>query len=545
MTTVAEYVEAVVRRRREQLEPRDFEPDWQDRPRRHKVYPGMTRLPLPAGPHSASAPLAGAVTAPEPATEGSSGGKLSLGTLGELLRDSYGLYRRRVAIHPNPDLGLLPTSWSAVWSRGTASGGGLYPAEIYWVSGGNGPSLPGVYYYSTPHHAMQRLLLGDVTGQVRGAVGDDWLTERDDQFLLVSIKFWKNSFKYNSFCYHAITMDVGTLLGTWQLWARARGIHLRPAMWFDEPALNRLLGVPGHAESVFAVVPLPWAHAASPAAPDPEPADRSEDRAPHQPGVTAREAERSRRVIRFAQIENVHADTIHTSSARPDPSRLVDASSVTPKPSQSESVRLPAPETLDVDVTRALRARRSSFGRFAGQPRMAPQRLGTVLAAGAAGALASDLKEPGGAPSLTRLVVFVNHVDGLAPGSYAYDQVHHCLGVVRLGAAGEFLQRNYFLDNYNLEQAAAVLVVIARPRTVIDAIGPRGYRLVNAEVGAVAQAVYTACAALDLGCGAALGFDNVSYGEELGLAGTGEWPLLVLMIGAERVGEADLDFRIH
>ena len=53
---------------------------------------------------------------------------------------------------------------------------------------------------------------------------------------------------------------------------------------------------------------------------------------------------------------------------------------------------------------------------------------------------------------------------------------------------------------------------------MLDAVGDRGYRLVNATIGAVAQNVYIAAAALGLGCGVALGFDNVSYIEQLGLA---------------------------
>ena len=76
-----------------------------------------------------------------------------------------------------------------------------------------------------------------------------------------------------------------------------------------------------------------------------------------------------------------------------------------------------------------------------------------------------------------------------------------------------------------------------------DLVGPRGYRRVNAEVGAVTQSVYLACAALDVGCGAALGFDNVSYQEELQITDETEWPLLILMIGHEREGQPEFVYR--
>jgi hypothetical protein len=106
-----------------------------------------------------------------------------------------------------------------------------------------------------------------------------------------------------------------------------------------------------------------------------------------------------------------------------------------------------------------------------------------------------------------------------------------------------FLQRNYFLPNYNLEQAAVVIVPAIRVTDVLDAAGPRGYNVVNATIGAVAQSFYTAAAALDLGCGVALGFDGVSYIEELGL--DGETPLLIMLAGHERALPSDYRYDLR
>lgn len=83
-----------------------------------------------------------------------------------------------------------------------------------------------------------------------------------------------------------------------------------------------------------------------------------------------------------------------------------------------------------------------------------------------------------------------------------------------------------------------------RTHAVLDAVGDRGYRLVNATVGAIAQTVYTAASAVHTGCGVALGFDNLSYAEELGLEATGEAPLLIMMIGNERPAPADFRYEI-
>ncbi|TGY93547.1 nitroreductase family protein, partial [Streptomyces rhizosphaericola] len=226
--------------------------------------------------------------------------------------------------------------------------------------------------------------------------------------------------------------------------------------------------------------------------------------------------------------------------ARPAPGALAPAAAHPVDPA-AEEVELPPARPLETDVRTALRDRRSSFGRFDAQQPVTRPQLAACLAAAAAG---SRLGGDTGDVRLAKLYVFVSHVEGVEPGSYAYDPERCVLRRVKEGRPGEFLQRNYFLANYNLEQAGAVLVPTVRTTAVLDAVGDRGYRLVNATIGAVAQSLYTAASAVDLGCGVALGFDNISYIEELGLDGTGEAPLLIMMIGNERPAPADFRYEI-
>ena len=83
---------------------------------------------------------------------------------------------------------------------------------MLWICGPGGPLTPGVHYYDTRHHEMRRLLAGDVTPEVRAAVGEP--AAGYGQFLVLGVRFWQNSFKYNSFSYHVVTMDTGALLQT-------------------------------------------------------------------------------------------------------------------------------------------------------------------------------------------------------------------------------------------------------------------------------------------------------------------------------------------
>ncbi|WP_139216447.1 SagB family peptide dehydrogenase, partial [Streptomyces sp. CC77] len=252
-----DYAAAIMRRGRVAMPPADFVPDWADSPRRTKLYPGADTVPLPDGGYPADASLDRGLG---PATgTGVPGGAFDLGALAGMLLDSYGLTGRRLGVQANTDLPALPRYPDANWSRGTASGGGLYPVSVYWVSGPGGPLPPGVHYYATRRHALQRLLAGDVSGEVRAALGEAAPGAADtDQYLVLGVKYWQNAFKYNSFSFHAVSMDVGTLLQTWRMWARARGLDVEPLMWFDEERLARLLGLRTEEEGVFAVVPLRW-----------------------------------------------------------------------------------------------------------------------------------------------------------------------------------------------------------------------------------------------------------------------------------------------
>ncbi|MGW2256491.1 SagB/ThcOx family dehydrogenase [Streptomyces sp. NPDC001780] len=560
-----DYASAIMHRGRVPMEPVDFVPDWADRPRKTKFYPGVESFPLldtgfPATATVAAGCLPAARREPGPFT---------LDALSGMLRDSYGLTGRRLGVQANTDLAALPHYPQANWSRGTASGGGLYPVSVYWVSGPGGPLVPGVHYYSAPHHAMQRLLAGDVTAQVRAALGGTVPGADHDQFLVLGIKYWQNAFKYNSFSFHAVSMDLGALVQTWRIWAHSRGLALEPALWFEERRLSHLLGVDDEEEGIFAVVPLAWesagpaaghtakepaggsrggGSAAGPRSDPPAPAP-----APPAPGPAVRhtDSERSRTVLRFETLRRIHDATARDAADRPAPGALEQAAAVA-RAATGTPVPLPEPALPPVTVRTALRERRSSFGRFDASRPVTPTQLAAMLSACARVSLGGDAEPSAGAggpdgpraPRLLTLYAFVNHVEGVAPGAYAYDPDTGALGPVVPGAPGPFLQRNYFLSNYNLEQAGVVVVPTIRVDAVLDAVGDRGYRLVNATVGAVAQTFYTTAAALGLGAGVALGFDNISYIEELGLDATGEKPLLIMLLGHERPDPADFRYEI-
>nr|WP_063741046.1 SagB family peptide dehydrogenase [Streptomyces sp. SID8377] len=515
------------------MEPVGFTPDWEDQPSRHKTYLGVRRFPLPPGVGRPLAPTADVVLKEPPPGPGP---LWTAGSLASLLRLSCGVLDRRLRVNWNQDSHVRVLYPEALWGRGSASGGGMYPLEVYWVAGPSGPLTPGVYHYATAHHAFERLVAGDLTAEVRDACAG---AGSADGFLLVTVRFWKNAFKYNSFCYHVVTQDAGALLGCWELIARATGRRLPRVLWFDDERLNRLLGLVTDEESVLAVVPLPF----GPPGADPEPSAAAAGSAGRGGPAGRPIFERSARTRTFEQVRQVHRAVLDDRRPRPDPAvarRLVPL----PRENGGE-VELPRPLAgrLDTDLGEVLRGRRTSFGSFVGSRPLGLDELATVLAgtASAQRYTADAVPEDAG---LTGLYVLANRVAGLPAGSYRYDAGGRRLQVVRQEPIAGTLQRSYYLSNYNLEQVGAVLAISGRWRSTLEAFGSRGYRVLNAEVGALSQTAYTVAAALGVGCGVVLGFDNIAIDEAVGLDGGDERTFLFVLLGHERTDRADYDYRL-
>ncbi|MFD9130377.1 hypothetical protein [Kitasatospora sp. NPDC059571] len=225
-----------------------------------------------------------------------------------------------------------------------------------------------------------------------------------------------------------------------------------------------MLGAEPSAEGLFAVVPLRWAGA-----------EAVRDRPPgagSRPRVVRTERERSRRVFGFEAVQRMQQATLRNAVHRPAADAIAPAVARPPERAGAGGrYPLPAAASMPVSVREALRARRSSFGRFvAGRPLRAAELAGALDAAVAGAALDSDATA-GGESSPAAFYVFATHVEGVPPGAYAYHPAARELQLVRAGAPGAFLQRNYFLSNYNVEQAGAVIVPAVRTAAVLDAGG--------------------------------------------------------------------------
>ena len=498
----------------DELVPADHLIDWGDKPYGFKLYNDPVSIALPA-PKRLS----------EAAVFGSPIEKLSslLCLLGAPLY-------RKMSINWNDGSTAGTGHADQQYSRATASGGGLYPAEFYLCIEGIPALRPGVFHYNGVQHSLVQIAPGPAATRVRGALPEG--AANCSVYLLVSIEFWKSAFKYHNFAYHVCGQDAGAAVATAAHACAELGIGLEVHFWFEDRAVNQIAGLDTAGESVYVVLGLEM---------DPAPPlvlERDEQEQPGRvnglgaiPGAGGPvERQRSMRTFVTPILEQVHVSSLITGE-------------------ELAGIRL-EPAAHEDDLRRQSAAqqssswifeRRSSWGGMRSHPDLKESALlqflnrvvdEIVFARSLERLLVSSTGSSVTGADLLRFVVFANHVAGLERGLYRYSEGTSTL--VPYGppeAAEMYLQQFYRLDNYNWEQASCLLFPVGGVAKALESYGDRGVRILNMQAGIAAQTTYRVSAQSGLECGAVLGLRLLSLNRWLQLEEGTETVLVALLLG--------------
>jgi len=306
----------------------------------------------------------------------------------------------------------------------------------------------------------------------------------------------------------------------WRYLATSSGRPIHPRLLFDDRALNGLLGLDELDESVLGVVPL---------------GEGASQGAPTDARIeTSRFHERSHVTRRFETVSRVHEAVLDAPVIVPTDPTVVPTTT-TDAPESVGVVSLPhAPDYPgDGTIPEVLRDRRSSFGAFSSTRTTTVEELSVILSAAERAGAETNESWDGAIPAPS-VFVLANRIEGLPSGSWEHRADSGELWPIHLGPIAHALQLNYYLSNYNLQEAAAVLAIAGNWSAAREQHGARAYRLVNFSVAAVAQSVNVAATAIGVGSGIVLGFDNISIDEMLDLDGTPRRTFLFVIIGKER-----------
>lgn len=128
------------------------------------------------------------------------------------------------------------------------------------------------------------------------------------------------------------------------------------------------------------------------------------------------------------------------------------------------------------------------------------------------------------------LFPIVMAVEGVDPGIYHYNSVHHHLELVRAGSFATWL-REMVLYQLEFAHASVAFVLVSAVGRLAAKYGERAYRLSFLDTGHVSQNLYLVGECLDVQICATAGFIDDELELALGLDGASMIPTLVVLAG--------------
>jgi SagB-type dehydrogenase family enzyme len=490
-----------------------------DAPNRFDVFLKSTRVPLSSGLNFKDLRL-GRIRAQPPQSHLQYPEALS-----DFLLLTAGLVRRKLALNWTVRGRKTATDLRPIYSRGTASGGGLYPLNVYLVLRSR-IGVPGVYGYDVGHHSLTRIRLAHLESLITTAL--EW-TASPDLWFIITARFWRTIFKYHSLSYQIITQDVGALLGSMEQVAYSLGWTAKVFYWFHDQAVARLLRLELETEAPFAVLSVKQGASENDAG-DNQAAPSADDSLRN--GYHCRIYEQSQKRPMPAMLRRIHEATLLNEVRRPY-SRISKWKLLTPMTDRA---------CIDANLCSILKDRETSWGLFRSEPAIQLSTLKKLFDFVACGVrYQTDLYKQHVVLPTVRFSLIAQYVNGLRAGAYDFSSSRSEFSLCSTQPDPMSMQGLYFLANHNLDQVGAILVVIGRIELVLQSLGPRGIRVLNAEAGIAAQRAYMASTALSLGCGAILGFDGRKIDQILGLTKE-EMPLLLILLGSRCANAFAYDF---
>ena len=464
---------------------------------------GAPRIGLPEVGAAPSLSLAETVRGFEPAA-GFGASELPLAMLARLLHLTNGV---------TGELG-------GVALRAAPSAGALYAGEVYVAAGRIGGLAPGLYHFAVPERALVRLREGDPLAEIAGALEEPDRLRGAAFAVLLANAFGRYRARYANRGYRYALIDTGHIVENLRLASAAHGLGEAGFARFHDAQLGALLGPAGRGLGVCFVsaVGAPGRdddrHPGLPSSPT---------GGPPPPGLRTlrRLAERDPRAALApgGSVERYHAASGLT-WAPGDPERRregaeADSAEVT------QGRPLPPRPDPALSVEAAIRARRSPL-RFLPEEIDAAD-LGFVLA------MARARPQLARAPGV-ELHAIAHRVRGLAPGLYATDGSR-----VELRRGGDLREPLVAacLDQEMAGQASAALLMVARPAAAAAREGPRSYRNLLIESGAIAQRIYLAAESQGLAARNLAAFVDDDVAALLGFGADGRAVLHLTLLGRE------------
>lgn len=474
---------------------------WGSTPPPAKEYAGSAHVALPAVVAGSSRSLAATVRGFAPAA-GFEAREIPLAMLARLLHQTNGITGELVG-----ESGKVPL-------RAAPSAGALYAGEIYVAAERVQNLPPGLYHFAVLERALVRLREGPLLSEVADALEEPDRV-RDAAFaVLHSNVFDRYGVRYGNRGYRYALIDTGHIAENLRLAAAAEGFGEVGFTRFEDERLDALLGADGASEAVCFVsaVGVPATVSRSGARGARRLVER-DSRAAVAPG---------RSVLRYHQGTRL----VRGEGGRGSPveaARSADPEETAPEPRADITGDPLASRAADpsVSVELAIRARRSPLVFLPEAIDAADLAFVLAMARGDA----PIERAPG-----VELFAIVHRVRGIAPGLYASDGRR--LALRRQGDLRDALTEAC-LGQDKAGLVAAALLMVAQPAEAAARFGPRAYRDLLVESGAIGQRIYLAAESVGLAARNLAAFWDDDLDELLGFGPDGRAVLHLTLLGRD------------
>jgi hypothetical protein len=464
---------AQLREKPHEVNPSDWRVNWNDAPWPITVRTGGERTPLS---QSSSQPM--------------------LRQLGYFFSQTFAMTRLRA--DPQAGIPATPNGANArrhespiIARRPIPSGGSMYPVEAYIVL----PPAEQIYHYD-PYRNDIISLFSDPNPQPPGS-----LSQPSTMSIYLSLRHWKNVYKYGAFSFRLGTVDAGVALGrAFRVGGEIfGGVRVIPE-WRNRDIEERLAMDP-RTEAIFVGLDF------GPVSPSPSSADRAALRNSsnhHWPATKILErSQHIRQPPRFEAAQQAVRQALFDAplAAVGNPTHEIPAT-------KSRAIQLPRCIARELPANKL--ARRTSNGRLFSPEPIPLADLSEILFRTKFSLATLGRKAATTVDSELTLRCAIQRVLGIPPGWYEYQQRGEGHMLMQLGTGsnlpGEKLQQAMLADTINIELAAVTIHIAGQEFPWAKGRGPLGYWQQQLAVGAALDAVCHFSAGLGYGSHPLLGF---------------------------------------
>lgn len=135
--------------------------------------------------------------------------------------------------------------------RAAASGGALYPLEIYLYVNAVEKLEKGIYHYNVRKHSLEQLRIGDFTKEYSELVfNEEWQQDASVHFIFTAI-LDRTRFKYLERGYRFINIDLGHAMENLYLAATSCNLGCVAIGGFFDNEVNEFIGIDGQNETTM------------------------------------------------------------------------------------------------------------------------------------------------------------------------------------------------------------------------------------------------------------------------------------------------------